>query len=104
MVFINKQSGLVRLVLIIIVAILILSYFGIDLKGVVEAPGTQKNISYVTYWVTYVWTTYLEKPYNYLWHDIFIDKLWAQFLDTLATIKKGGNPNPAGPTVDGLAR
>lgn len=104
MFFINKQSGLIRIILIILIAILALSYFGIDIKSVVEAPGTQKNIGYVVGWVMYVWTNYLEKPYNYLWHDIFVDKLWAQFLDTLDTIKKGGNPNPAGPTVDGLAR
>ncbi|MEN9614514.1 MAG: hypothetical protein RLZZ347_821 [Candidatus Parcubacteria bacterium] len=104
MLFINKQSGFVRIILIILIAILILSYFGIDIKGVVEAPGTQKNIGYVWGWTVYVWSTYLEKPFNYLWHDIFIDKLWSQFLDTLATIKKGGNPNPAGPTVDGLAK
>ena len=104
MMHINKQSGLVRTILIIIVAILIISYFGIDIKGLVEAPGTQNNIGYVVGWVMYVWTNYLEKPYNYLWHDIFVDKIWAQFLDTLDIIKTGGNPNPAGPRVYGLAR
>ena len=100
MMHINKQSGLVRTILIIIVAILIISYFGIDIKGLVEAPGTQNNIGYVVGWVMYVWTNYLEKPYNYLWHDIFVDKIWAQFLDTLDIIKTGGNPNPAGPRVE----
>lgn len=99
----NKNNGLIRTILIILIAILALSYFGIDIKGLVEAPRTQQNVGYVTGWVMYVWTNYLEKPYDYLWNDIFVGRIWSQFLDTLDTIKAGGNPNPAGPTVDGLA-
>ena len=98
---INRQNGFVRTILIIIIAILVLSYLGIDLKAIVDAPGTQNNLNYVWGGVSYVWTNYLARPFNYLWYDIFVDKIWSEFLKTLDTIKRGGNPNPTGPMVTG---
>ncbi|HEY4486861.1 MAG TPA: hypothetical protein VJB70_03985 [Candidatus Paceibacterota bacterium] len=94
----HKNKGLIKLVIIIIVAILVLSYFSIDIRGVVESPQSQANFGYVGAWVSTIWNTYLARPFSYLWNDIFIDLLWESFTDNLEKIKRGEphdfNQNP----------
>lgn len=43
---------MIRIIIFIIVLVLVLSFFGISLRGVVESPAGQENISYV-------WTLFL---------------------------------------------
>jgi len=86
----NEKGGLVKFIIIIIVAIIVLSYFGFNLRSVVESPTTQGNLSYVWGGVVYVWSGYLERPASYLWNDIFIDLLWNSFVYNLERIKGGG--------------
>ena len=43
----HKKNGFINLILLIIVAILVLSYYGFDLRGLVTSPQTQKNFQYI---------------------------------------------------------
>ncbi len=43
----NKSQGFVHLIVLIIVVVLILSYFRIDIRGFIESDLVQKNIGYV---------------------------------------------------------
>ncbi len=85
----NKQRGFIKWILIIIIAVIILSYFGFDLRTIVESPETQGNLGYVWSIVAGVWTNYLAEPILYLWNDIFIDLLWDSFIDNLERLKGG---------------
>jgi len=85
----NKNQGFLKLILIIIIAIIILSYFGFDLRSIIEAERTQTNLDYVWGIVTNVWDTYLVEPVSYLWNDVFIDLIWESFIDNLERIKAG---------------
>ncbi|MBU4479853.1 hypothetical protein KKG48_00205 [Patescibacteria group bacterium] len=87
----NNQSGFIKWILIIIIAIIILSYFNFDLRAIVESPETQGNLGYAWGLVVIVWDDYLAGPILYLWNDIFIDLLWDSFVDNLERIK-GGEP------------
>lgn len=42
----NKQGGFIKLILIVIAVIIALSYFGFNLRAIVEAPATQDNLGY----------------------------------------------------------
>ncbi len=86
---INSQSGLIKLIIVIIIAIIILSYFGFDLRAIVEAPETQGNLGYVWGLVVHVWDSYLVGPATYLWNDIFIDLLWETFIENMERLKAG---------------
>lgn len=86
---IHNQKGFLRLILLIIIVIIVLSYFNIDIRGVVEAPQTQSNLQYVWGWVTLVWNEYLRSPVLYFWHNIFIDLLWESFVNNMERIKQG---------------
>ena len=84
-----NSRGFVKLIIIIVILIIALSYFNIDIRGVIEAPQTQQNISYVWGWVSSVWNNYLRAPVVYFWNDIFIKLLWSSFTDNLERIKRG---------------
>lgn len=71
----NKQSGLIRTLVLIIVGILILSYLGIDIKNTVESEMAQRNIGYVKATAITIWEKYLEKPVMFIW-DLFKKIIW----------------------------
>ncbi len=89
---ISKNTGFIQFIIIIIILILVISYFNIDIRGIVEAPQTQQNIGYVFSWVAFVWNEYLRAPATYLWNDVFLRLLWSSFVDNLEKIKRG-QPN-----------
>jgi len=43
----NSEKGLIQTILLIIVVILVVSYFNIDMKQLVESETTQNNFSFV---------------------------------------------------------
>lgn len=81
--------------IVLIILILILSYFGFDIKGFIDSPGTQKNIGYVVGLGKTVWEKYLEKPATYLWEKVFVNLLWGSFSSNLERIKEGGTIMPS---------
>jgi hypothetical protein len=66
----KKNRGFIKVVLIIIIALVILSYFGIDIKKTVESPTTQDNISYIKETSTNVWNTVLKAQVISVWENI----------------------------------
>jgi hypothetical protein len=51
----NSQSGLVKLVILIIVAIIVLSYLGINLQKIAESDTGRANFGYVWQIVLTAW-------------------------------------------------
>jgi len=88
--FKNDNRGLVKWIFLIILAVLILSYLGFDLRSFVESEGTQSNLQYVWGGVVHIWGTYLVGPFNYLWNDVFLGIIWSAFTENMDTIKGGG--------------
>lgn len=93
----NTRGGFVRLILLLIIFVLILSYFNIDLRAVVESPQTQQNIQYVKTLALWMWNTilkplwdnYLSKPVLYFWQNIFIEVLWKSFVQGFDALQAG---------------
>lgn len=101
----NRQRGIIKFILLLIIFILILSYFNIDLRAIVESPQAQQNISYakelaINIWNTWLkplWDNYLSKPVLYFWQNIFIEILWKSFTQGLSALQ-AGNFNSASTT------
>ena len=87
--FKNDNRGFVKWVFLILIAIIVLSYFGFDLRAIVEAEGTQNHLSFVWGIGVTVWNEYLSRPVLYFWHNIFIDLLWESFVENMNRIKDG---------------
>jgi hypothetical protein len=58
----QQNKGFVKLVILILVGILILSYFGIDLRGLVNSDATRENVSYVWSFIQGLWYDYVKTP------------------------------------------
>jgi hypothetical protein len=85
----NKKAGFIKTIVIIVIALLVLSYFGFNLRETVEDPTTQSNFSYVTGFVVNVWNNYLKRPAVYLWNDIFIELIWNTAVENLKRLNSG---------------
>jgi len=88
----NKEKGGISIVGIIIfgfIIILVLSYFKISVRSVVESPEAQDNINYVGGGTKSIWNEYLKQPVEYFWNDIFIKIFWASFINNMERIRDG---------------
>lgn len=63
----NKEAGLIKMIIIIIIAIAILSWYGVDIKEFVNSEPVQKNFGYVWNFITGIWNDYLAGPIHKLW-------------------------------------
>lgn len=90
----SKQKGLsiIGIVIVGFVVILVISYFHISLKKVVENPDTQDNLHYVGDNSKSVWDKYLREPATYLWHDVWVNIFWKGFISNMERIRDG-KPN-----------
>ena len=90
----NKQGGisLLGIIIIVIIAIIVMSHFGISIQSNVESPQAQSNLSYVWGGVTHIWTTYLQAPILYFWNNIFIALLWNGFVHNMTLLGNGHPP------------
>ncbi|MFA4975177.1 MAG: hypothetical protein WC839_01260 [Candidatus Paceibacterota bacterium] len=78
----NKQKGISILGILFLglIIILVISYFKINIKSVIESPVTKDNMSYVGVGTRNLWDDYLKEPVSYLWKEIFINNLWKSFI------------------------
>ncbi|MEK7088909.1 MAG: hypothetical protein AAB913_02145 [Patescibacteria group bacterium] len=89
--FNKKEKGIsiIGILLLGLILILVLSYFKISVKSVVESPEAQDNISYVGGGTRNLWNDYFKKPVSYLWNDIFVNIFWASFINNMERIRDG---------------
>ena len=75
----NKTAGLVKLIIIIIIAVAILSYYNVDIKTFVTSEQFQRNMGYIWSFIKDVWFNYLAAPAQKGW-EMFIDHVWVPFI------------------------
>jgi len=87
----NTQKGISILGVLVLgfILILVLSYFNISIKGVVESPTGQENLNYVQGTSVSLWDKYLAGPASYLWNDIWINLFWNSFVSNMERIRDG---------------
>lgn len=98
----NGGISILGILFLGVLLILVLSYFHISLRVVVEDPVTQDNFNYVGGASRSLWDRYLKGPASYLWNDVFIDIFWQSFINNMERIRDG-QPTDfelAAPTVD----
>ena len=77
-----KQSGLVKMILVIVIALLALSYFNVDIRQIAESDAAKSNFGYVWGIVLYLWglakgfyLMYLQAPALWLW--VLFMRIWS---------------------------
>ncbi|HVT75293.1 MAG TPA: hypothetical protein VHD69_02690 [Candidatus Paceibacterota bacterium] len=79
---------MIKYVILALVIIIVLSFFGYDLRAIIEAPQTQSNLGYAWSGVSFVWD-HIKGPILYLYQNIFIGILWQAFVHNLGRIDAG---------------
>jgi len=89
--FNKKEQGIsiIGILFLGFIIILILSYFKISIKSVVESPEAQDNLHYVGGNTRNLWNDYLKEPVSYFWNDIFIGIFWESFINNMERIRDG---------------
>jgi len=85
----QRNQGFIKIVLIIVIALIVLGFFGFNVKDIVEAPLVQNNLNYAWGLVVWVWDNYLATPAIYFWQNIFVDLFWDTFQDNITRLKNG---------------
>ena len=89
--FKNKKGGIsiLGILFLTIILILVLSYFNISIKSVVNSPTGKDNIEYVGGGTKNLWDKYLKEPVNYFWNEIAIKIFWKAFINNMEHIRDG---------------
>jgi hypothetical protein len=66
----HREKGLVKIILAIIVALIILGYFGFDIKAILAKPVVHDNLVYVWGLVVYTWAHYISGPVIWIWEHV----------------------------------
>ncbi len=86
----NNKFGFIGIIVLVIIAILLLSYFGFDLKKIFTSEAVNNNFSYVWGIVKTVWADYLARPWNFIWNEAFkplLEIMWKAFLAGVEGVK-----------------
>ena len=83
------NRGGIRLIILIFIALIVLGYYGVSVRQVVQNPMSQDNLSHVWTGAVDVWQNYLQVPATYLW-NIFVNVIWVPAIINLEAIKTGG--------------
>jgi len=73
---INYNRGLIRTIIIIVIALIILGYFGFDVQSIIQSDKVQGNLHYVWGIVVRIWDNYLAAPVIFVWDKVVIGVLW----------------------------
>jgi len=76
------NKGIIQTIIIIVIALLVLSYFGYNLRSIATSPTAQDNFSYVGEVLSNTWNNWLKVPVTYLW-DIFVNYIWTPAINIL---------------------
>lgn len=76
----QRKKGLIRMIILIVIAIIIVSILGFDIRTAIEHPQTQENFSYIAQLFIDLWENYLADIWSVVWKIVgpIIEWLWAQ--------------------------
>lgn len=71
-----KQKGLVRMIILIVIALIVLGALGFNLKDIINSEKVQANLNYVWDLVKLVWNNFLAVPFVWVWNNIVVGIIW----------------------------
>lgn len=70
------KRGLIQTIIIIVIALIILGYFGFNVADIIKGPTVQTNLTTVWNFVLKIWNNYLVGPVIYVWDKFVVGVLW----------------------------
>lgn len=87
----NGTRGFIKLIILIVIGLIVLGYFGLNIKDILASPVVKENLAYAWEIAKHVWNTWLAAPAQWIWEHI-LKFLWELFLNGLNGLKNGQGP------------
>ncbi|MCX6717569.1 MAG: hypothetical protein NTU76_02745 [Candidatus Taylorbacteria bacterium] len=68
------------MIVVIVIALIILGYFGFNIKDIIESEKVQNNLHYVWDFTVKIWNLYLAAPVVFVWNKFVVGVLWKYIL------------------------
>ncbi len=87
----DKKRGIsiLGVLLLGIILLLVLSYFDISIRSIVEGPSGKDNFSYAGGVGRNLWNEYFKEPLEYFWKEIWLEIFWHPFVDNMERLRDG---------------
>lgn len=85
----QKNKGLIKMVVVIVIALIVLGYFGFNIKDIIESNAVQTNLQYVWGFIKTFWNNYLAAPVIFMWDKFVVGVLWRLIQEGLAAMNLG---------------
>lgn len=70
-----KSAGFIKAIIVIVVALVALGFFGYNLKDIVNSPDVKGNFAYVWELLLKLWNLLLT-PLSWVWDNIVLKLIW----------------------------
>jgi hypothetical protein len=71
--YVKEQGGFIQIVVLLVIALIVLGYFGFNIQNILESGTVKKNLEYSWGLVKNFWNNFLSKPFHFVWDKIIID-------------------------------
>jgi hypothetical protein len=68
----NKEKGFIKWILLIVIALIILGYYGFDVRKAIDAPTTQSNLNWFKETCLWIWDHILRWPAEFVWNSVIL--------------------------------
>ena len=70
------KQGLIKTIIVIVIALFILGYFGFNVGDIINGQTVQSNLHTAWNFISNIWTHYLSVPFTFFWDKIVLGILW----------------------------
>ena len=71
----NRKEGFVKAILLIVIVLVVLGFFGYNLESIVNSPDVKGNLAYVWELLVKLWNILLT-PLAWVWDNVVIKLVW----------------------------
>jgi len=80
------KQGLIKTIIVIVIALIILGYFGFNIGDIIGGPTVQSNLHSAWNFISNIWNNYLSVPFTFVWDKIVVGILWKTFQGGLSVL------------------
>ena len=68
--FQNHNRGLIKMIIVIFIVLILLAYFGLNLRSIVGSQTFQDNWNFISNLISTIWNNYLKGVVTFIWNSI----------------------------------
>lgn len=70
------NRGFITTIVLIVIALIVLGFFGYNIRNIINQPTVQDNLNYVWDFVKDIWNRFLVGPATFIWDKLVVGIVW----------------------------